>query len=81
MLDAFTYGAPPHGGIALGIDRIVAILQGEINIREVIVFPKTGEAEDLLMGAPSEIEESQLQELGIKKAPGKARKLKIQTKK
>jgi len=81
MLDAFTYGAPPHGGIALGIDRIVAILQGEINIREVIVFPKTGEAEDLLMGAPSEIEESQLQELGIKKAPSKALKVKIQTKK
>lgn len=71
MLDAFTYGAPPHGGIALGIDRIVAILQEEINIREVIVFPKTGEAEDLLMGAPSELEESQLEEVGIKKVVDK----------
>ena len=81
MLDAFTFGAPPHGGIALGIDRIVAILQGEINIREVIVFPKTGEAEDLLMGAPSEIEESQLRELGIKKVMDKETKVKNQTKK
>ena len=76
MLDAFTYGAPPHGGIALGIDRIVAILQGEINIREVIVFPKTGEAEDLMMGAPSEIDERQLQEVGIKKVIDKKIKIK-----
>ena len=71
MLDAFTYGAPPHGGIALGIDRIIAILQGEVNIREVIVFPKTGEAEDLMMGAPSEIDDKQLEEAGIRKSISK----------
>lgn len=76
MLDAFTYGAPPHGGLALGIDRIIAILQGEINIREVIVFPKTGEAEDLMMGAPSEIDEKQLEEVGIKKVVTKKIKIK-----
>jgi aspartyl-tRNA synthetase len=76
MLDAFTYGAPPHGGLALGIDRIIAILQGEINIREVIVFPKTGEAEDLMMGAPSEIDAKQLEEVGIKKVVSKKIKIK-----
>jgi len=48
MLDAFSYGVPPHGGIALGIDRIVMILQQEKSLREVIAFPKTGSAEDLL---------------------------------
>lgn len=67
MLESFRFGAPPHGGLALGIDRIIAILQSELNIREVMAFPKTGEAEDLLMGAPSEIDEKQLQEVGIQK--------------
>ncbi len=66
MLEAFTYGAPPHGGFAPGIDRIVMILQNEPNIREVIAFPKTGEGRDLMMGAPTEISEKQLKELGIK---------------
>jgi aspartyl-tRNA synthetase len=66
MLEAFTYGAPPHGGFAPGIDRIVMILQNEPNIREVIAFPKTGEGRDLMMGAPSEISDKQLKELGIK---------------
>lgn len=66
MLEAFTYGAPPHGGFAPGIDRIVMILQNEPNIREVIAFPKTGEGRDLMMGSPSEISEKQLKELGIK---------------
>ncbi|OGI98268.1 hypothetical protein A3H53_03980 [Candidatus Nomurabacteria bacterium RIFCSPLOWO2_02_FULL_40_10] len=66
MLEAFTYGAPPHGGFAPGIDRIVMILQNEPNIREVIAFPKTGEGKDLMMGSPSEISDEQLKELGIK---------------
>ncbi|PIP69019.1 hypothetical protein COW91_01655 [Candidatus Nomurabacteria bacterium CG22_combo_CG10-13_8_21_14_all_32_8] len=66
MLEAFTYGAPPHGGFAPGIDRIVMILQNELNIREVIAFPKTGEGKDLMMGSPAEISEKQLKELGIK---------------
>lgn len=65
MLEAFTFGAPPHGGFAPGIDRIVMILQNEPNIREVIAFPKTGEGKDLMMGSPSEISAKQLRELGI----------------
>jgi len=67
MLRAFEYGAPPHGGIALGLDRILMILMNEPSIREVIAFPKTGDDRDLLMGAPSEISELQLKELHIKK--------------
>ena len=66
ILEAFTFGAPPHGGFAPGIDRIVMILQNEPNIREVIAFPKTGEGKDLMMGSPSEISDKQLKELGIK---------------
>jgi aspartyl-tRNA synthetase len=66
MLEAFTYGAPPHGGFAPGIDRTVMLLQNEPNIREVIAFPKTGEGKDLMMNAPSEITETQLRELHIK---------------
>ncbi len=66
MLEAFGYGVPPHGGIALGLDRLFAILQGEPNIREVIAFPKTGDGRDLLMGAPSEVSAAQLKELGLK---------------
>ena len=66
MLEAFTYGAPPHGGFAPGIDRIVMILQNEMNIREVIAYPKTGEGRDLMMGSPSEISDKQLKELHIK---------------
>ena len=65
MLRAFEFGAPPHGGIAPGVDRIVMILQGEPNIREVIPFSKTGEAEDPMMSAPSELDEKQLIEAGI----------------
>jgi len=67
ILEAFEYGAPPHGGFAPGIDRIVMILANEPNIREVIAFPKTGEAEDLMMGAPSELDEKSLKEAGIQK--------------
>lgn len=65
MLEAFTYGAPPHGGFAPGIDRIAMLLSDEPNIREVIAFPKTGDARDLLMGAPSEVVEKTLQEVHI----------------
>ncbi|MBU4353601.1 aspartate--tRNA ligase [Candidatus Parcubacteria bacterium] len=71
LLEAYEYGAPPHGGIALGIDRLVAILQGEPNIREVIAFPKTGDGRDLMMNAPSEIAKEQLDELGIEIKKGK----------
>lgn len=67
MLEAFTYGAPPHGGIAPGIDRLVMVLAGEPNIREVIAFPKTGDARDLMMGAPTELPESALREVHIKR--------------
>lgn len=66
MLEAFEYGVPPHGGIAPGIDRFLAILLDEPNIREVIPFPKTGDGRDLLMGAPAAVESEQLRELHIK---------------
>lgn len=65
MLQAFRLGAPPHGGIALGLDRIVALLQNEPNIREVIAFPKTGDGRDLMMEAPGEVSKEQLKELHI----------------
>lgn len=65
MLEAFEFGAPPHGGMAPGIDRIIMILANEPNIREVIPFPKTGDAKDLLMGAPSPIEQKRLDEAHI----------------
>lgn len=68
MLEAFEYGAPPHGGSALGVDRMVAILAGEPNIREVIAFPKTGDARDPMMGAPSQAEEKALNEANIRLA-------------
>ncbi len=65
LLKAFEYGVPPHGGIALGIDRLMAIFLNEPNIREVIAFPKTGDGRDLMMSAPSDISPAQLKELGI----------------
>ena len=65
MLRAFRFGAPPHGGIAPGIDRIVMLLADEPNIRETIAFPLNGNAQDLLMGAPSEVDEARLRELHI----------------
>ena len=66
MIKALSYGAPPHGGIAPGIDRIVMLLAGKNNIREVTLFPMNQNAEDLLMGAPSKANETQLKELNIK---------------
>lgn len=69
MLEAFEYGVPPHGGIALGIDRIITILQNEPNIREVIAFPKTGDARDPMMKSPDEISKEQLKELGLEIPP------------
>jgi aspartyl-tRNA synthetase len=68
LWNAFHYGAPPHGGIAPGIDRIVMLLADEPNIREVILFPMNQKAEDLLMGAPSEVTPEQLRELHIRPA-------------
>jgi len=67
MINAFRFGAPPHGGIAPGIDRIVMLIANEPNIREIILFPMNGKAEDLMMAAPSEVDDKQLTELHIRK--------------
>ncbi len=72
LLDAFRYGAPPHAGFAFGIDRLVALLVGEENIREVIAFPKTQSGADPLTNAPTEIEPRYLDELGLRLLPRKA---------
>ena len=66
LLDSFEYGAPPHGGIAIGIDRWAAQLMQQENIREVMAFPKTGAGSDLMLGAPSPADDSQLTELGLR---------------
>jgi aspartyl-tRNA synthetase len=65
MINALSYGAPPHGGIAPGIDRIVMLLANEKNIREVTMFPMNQNAQDLMMKAPSEVTEEQLKELNL----------------
>jgi aspartyl-tRNA synthetase len=69
MLNAFRYGAPPHGGTAPGIDRIVMLIAGEENLREVTMFPMNQQAQDLMMGAPSEVSDKQLRELHIRMVP------------
>ena len=72
LLDAFRYGAPPHAGFAVGIDRLVAILAGEENIREVIAFPKTQSGSDPLTNAPSPVDDTALAELGLRLLPPKS---------
>ncbi|MEY3197346.1 MAG: aspartyl-tRNA synthetase [Pseudomonadota bacterium] len=76
MISAFKFGAPPHGGIAPGVDRIVMLLCDEPNLREVIAFPMNQQAEDLLMGAPAYVEEKQMRELNIMHSPSVQKEIK-----
>jgi len=69
LLDAFRFGAPPHAGFAIGLDRMVALLAGEENIREIIAFPKTQSGADPLTNAPTPVDEAQLRELGLRVLP------------
>ena len=67
LIEALSYGTPPHGGIALGLDRLVMIMTNTLNIRDVIAFPKTQNARDLMMGSPNYVDLEQELELGLKK--------------
>ena len=67
MLNAFLYGAPPHGGVAFGFDRLCAIIGGSESIRDFIPFPKNNSGRDVMLDAPSKIDQSQLDELGLNK--------------
>jgi aspartyl-tRNA synthetase len=71
LLDAFEYGVPPHGGIASGIDRLMMAIVGTENIRDVVAFPKTQSHQDLMLGAPSPVDPTQLEELHIRVVPPK----------
>ncbi|HRX45809.1 MAG TPA: Asp-tRNA(Asn)/Glu-tRNA(Gln) amidotransferase GatCAB subunit C, partial [Acholeplasmataceae bacterium] len=66
FVDALKYGTPPHGGLALGLDRVVMLMTQTTNIKDVVAFPKTQSAKDMMMQAPSDVDESQLDELHIK---------------
>ena len=75
MIKALSYGAPPHGGMAPGIDRIVMLLAGKDNIREIIMFPMNQQAMDLMINTPVEVENDRLEELGIKILQKKLKKI------
>ena len=66
LMNAFEYGAPPHGGIALGLDRLVAVMSGDNSIRDYIAFPKNNSGRDVMIDSPSPIDNDQLDELNIK---------------